>query len=237
MIVSHRHRFIFFAVPRTGTHAVRAALQPFLGPEDWQQEALSRQVRSPLPALRRMGHGHITLRQAQAHLPEAVWRTYFKFAFVRNPCDRYVSACAMLNRRNAGYAGNETAVMKRTLAGLTGAVDAADFRKLVLLRPQAGLLMDEDGRLGMDFIGRYEHLQDSFAEVCRRIGIPGQRLAVVNATGHRPWEDCYDAELHRLMTRFYRRDFEMLGYASALPCQRSAKSTAWRSRASRSASS
>ena len=29
MIVSHRHRFVFFAVPRTGTHAVRTALQPF----------------------------------------------------------------------------------------------------------------------------------------------------------------------------------------------------------------
>ena len=217
MIVSHRHRFIFFAVPRTGTHAVRAALEPFLGPEDWQQEELSRRVRSPLPALRRMGHGHITLRQAQAHLPEAVWRTYFKFAFVRNPCDRYVSACAMLNRHNAGYAGNETAVMKRTLAGLAGAVDAADFRKLVLLRPQAGLLMDEDGRLGMGFIGRYEHLQDSFAEVCRRIGIPGQRLAVVNATGHRPWEDCHDDELRRLVTCFYRRDFEMLGCPLWIP--------------------
>ena len=215
MIVSHRHRFIFFAVPRTGTHAVRAALQPFLGPEDWQQEALERQVRSPLPALRRMRHGHITLRQARPHLPEAVRRTYFKFAFVRNPYDRYVSACAMLNTRNTGYAGNETAVMKRTLTGLKGAVDVADFRKLTLVRPQAGLLMDEDGRIGMDFIGRYEHLQDSFVEVCRRIGIPEQRLAVVNATPHRPWEDYYDDELRRLVTRFYRRDFEMLGYAPA----------------------
>ena len=29
MIVSHRHRFIFFAVPRTGSHAVRVALQPY----------------------------------------------------------------------------------------------------------------------------------------------------------------------------------------------------------------
>ena len=217
MIVSHRHRFIFFAVPRTGSHAVRAALEPFLGPEDWQQEELSRQVRNPLPALRRMGHGHVTLRQARPHLPEAVWRTYFKFAFVRNPYDRCVSACAMLNKRNAGYAGNETAVMKRTLTGLQGAVDAADFRKLVLLRPQAGLLMDEEGRLGMDFIGRYELLQDSFAQVCRRIGIPERRLAVVNATGHRPWEDCYDIELRRLVTCFYRRDFEMLGYPLWIP--------------------
>ena len=216
MIVSHRHRFIFFAVPRTGTHAVRAALEPFLGPEDWQQEELLRQVCSPLPALRRIVHGHISLRQAQAHLPEAVWRTYFKFAFVRDPHDRCVSAFAMLNRHNAGYAGNETAIMKRTLTGLKGAVSAADFRRLVLVRPQAYLLMDEDGRLGMDFIGRYERLQDSFAEVCRRIGIPEQRLAVVNATDHRPWEDYYDDELRRLVTRFYRRDFEMLGYVPAV---------------------
>ena len=219
MIVSHRHRFIFFAVPRTGSHAARTALQPFLGPEDWQQEGLRTGVRSPLPAIARIRHGHVTLRQVQRHLPEALWRTYFKFTFVRNPYDRFVSACAMLNTRNTGYAGNETAVMKRMLTGLKGAVNAADFRKLMLVRPQAGLLVDEGGRIGMDFIGRYETLQDSFAEVCRRIGIPGQRLAIVNATVHRPWEDFYDDELCRLVTRFYRRDFEMLGYPPAVgPC-------------------
>ena len=215
MIVSHRRRFIFFAVPRTGTHAVRAALHPFLGPDDWQQEGLLTQTLSPLPALRRMRHGHVTVRQARPHLPEALWRTYFKFAFTRNPYDRFVSACAMAHGRNAGYAGNEAATMKRTLAGMRGAVEAADFRMLMLFRPQAGMLVDEDGRLGLDFIGRYDTLQDSFAEACRRIGIPERRLAVVNAAVHRPWEDYYDDELLRLATRFYRRDFEMLGYAPA----------------------
>ena len=154
MIVSHRHRFIFFAVPRTGTHAVRTALQPLLGAEDWQQEGLWMRVRSPLPALGRIGHGHISFREAQPHLPEAVWRTYFKFAFVRNPYDRYVSACAFMNTHNAGYAGNETAVMKRTLSSLQGAVDRVDFKKLTLLRPQAGMLMDAGGGIGVDFIGR-----------------------------------------------------------------------------------
>lgn len=138
MIVSHRHRFVFFAVPRTGSHAVHAALRPLLGPEDWEQE------------------------------------------------------------------------------GLEGAVDAADFRELMLLRPQTGLLMDEAGRLGMDFLGRYETLQDSFREACQRIGIPEQQLAVVNATAHRPWEDCYDDEARTLATGFYRRDFEMLDYSPAI---------------------
>ena len=171
MIVSHRHRFIFIAVPRTGTHAVRAALAPFLGPEDWQQEGLLTGARSPLPPLGRIGHGHISLRLARPHLPEAVWRTYFKFAFVRDPYDRFVSACAMMNKGNAAYAGNETAVMKYTLTNLRGAVSAADFRKLMLAQPQAGLLVDEGGRIGADFVGRYEDIQESFAQVCRRIGV------------------------------------------------------------------
>ena len=214
MIVSHRHRFIFFAVPRTGTHAVRTALAPRLGPEDWQQEVLWTGARSPLPPLARIGHGHISLRSAR-HMPEAVWRTYFKFAFVRDPYDRFVSACAMMHKRNAEYAGNETAVMKRTLAGLRGAVSAAEFQKLMLVRPQAGLLVDEGGKIGVDFIGRYEDIQESFAQVCRRIGIPPQPLPVVNAVPHRPYHEYYDDELRCLVTGFYRRDFELLGYRPA----------------------
>ena len=94
MIVSHRHRFIFFAVPRTGTHAIRTALGPVLGDDDWQQQSLTAEVRMPVAALARFNHGHLTLRQVQASLPSTVWRDYFKFAFVRNPYDRFVSVCA-----------------------------------------------------------------------------------------------------------------------------------------------
>ena len=92
MIISHKHRFIFFAQPRTGTHAIRAALQPHLGRDDWQQQALTGTLRLPIPELARVGHGHISLRQVQAHLPSEIWRRYFKFAMVRNPYERYVSA-------------------------------------------------------------------------------------------------------------------------------------------------
>lgn len=218
MIVSHRHKFIFFAVPRTGTHAIRTALEPFLGPEDWQQEGLVRRVHSPLPALAARRHGHITVCQARRHLPDAILRSYFTFAFVRNPYDRYVSLCAALHGRNAGYAGNETAWMKRTLANMQGQMDAATFRRMVLVGPQAGMLTDS-GRPGVDFIGRYEALQSAFAEICRRIGIPEQALSVVNAAAHAPSDTYYDDELRGLVARFYRRDFELFGYASDLPLQ------------------
>jgi len=203
MIVSHRHRFIFFAVPRTGTHAIRTALAPALGDDDWQQQSLSEIVRSPVADLARIGHGHISLRQARACLPTET-RDYFKFAFVRNPYDRFVSACAMLNKRNPGYRGRETAFMKRALT-------FARFRQRVLVRPQVEMLADNDG-MGMDFVGRYETLQQSFGEACRKIGVAEVELERNNASEHGVYPSYYDNELLGRITDFYRRDFREFGY-------------------------
>ncbi len=212
MIVSHRHRFIFFAVPRTGTHAVREALRQCLGDEDWEQQSLTRQARLPIPALARAGHGHLTLRQLRAHLPADVCRDYFKFAFVRNPYDRFVSVCAMLNRRNPDYRGRETTFMKR-------AIGVRQFRARALVRPQWDMLADARGELGMDFIGRFEDLQRSFGEACRRIGIPEQNLARSNATDHREHTTYYDDELLGLVNDFYRPDFDSLAYEVSVSAQ------------------
>ena len=208
MIVSHRHRFVFFAVPRTGTHAIRTALGPILGDDDWQQQALTVQVRLPVPALARLNHGHLTLRQVRANLPPTVWRDYFKFGFVRNPYDRFVSVCAMLNKRNPGYRSRETAFMKRALT-------IPRFRQRVLVRPQVEMLLDESGELGMDFVGRYETLQESFGTACRQIGIAEVDLQPSNASEHDAYESYYDDELFATVTAFYRRDFEAFGYETA----------------------
>lgn len=207
MIVSHRYRFVFFALPRTASHAIRTALQPHLDEQDWQQQALTAQLRLPVPALARIGHGHISLRQARKHLPPAVWRDYFKFAIVRNPYDRFISACAFLYRGNPVYRGNEGYFRNDALTSL------ADH---MLIRPQTDLLVDPTGRLGMDYVGRYETLDDSFREVCNSTGLPELTLAQVNASEHAPYRTCYDESLLRAVTDLYRRDFDLLDYSVSL---------------------
>ncbi len=47
VIVSHRHRFIFAAVPKTGTHSVRQALREQMGDEDVEQVGLFVNKRFP----------------------------------------------------------------------------------------------------------------------------------------------------------------------------------------------
>ena len=205
MIVSHKYRFIFFAQPRTGTHAIRAALQPHLGADDWQQQALTRTVRLPILELARIGHGHISLQQVKACLPNEIWGEYFKFSMVRNPYERYVSACTFLNRRNPGYPGAETAFMK-------AALKRNRFRQRALIRPQVTLLANGSGTVGMDFVGRYEQLQQSFDQACERIGIPASPLSRRNASHHGDYRRYYDEALLLQVNAFYGADFEQFDY-------------------------
>ena len=205
MIISHKHRFIFFAVPRTATHALRQALRPCLGEEDWEQQALFGKQSIPVPGIAAIGHGHVSFEQLRAHLPAQTWSSCFKFGFVRNPFDRFVSTCFFLNRRNPDFAGNEVKFMR-------WAIGDERFRGRVLARPQYRLLTDENDTLMMDYVGRYETLQESFDGICRQIGLAPTKLGRRNESSHRNYACYYDSSLQRAVADWYRKDFELFGY-------------------------
>jgi len=205
VIISHKYRFIFFAVPRTATHAVRHALRPYLGEEDWEQQMLAGEQSIPVPEIAAIKHGHISYRQLRKNLPADILGTYFKFAFVRNPFDRFVSTCFFLNRRNPQFKGREIAFMRQ-------AIHNKAFLQRVLVMPQYNLLINEDMQLMMDYVGRYETLQGSFNEICRHIGIPAATLSVQNRSDHRNPAEYYDRKLMQSIADLYRPDFKLFGY-------------------------
>jgi len=205
VIISHRYRFIFFAVPRTGTHSIRQALRPHLGANDWEQQALNGRQSIPVPGIAALGHGHAGYRLLASHLPENILDSYFKFAFVRHPFDRFVSACFFLHRGNDEFRERAAAYMKHLIR-------REPFRRRVLIVPQHLLLCDTRGQPALNFIGRYETLQESFEEICRHIGIPAAQLPRENRTRHRGCEDYLDDELRNWAGDYYRKDFELFGY-------------------------
>tara|TARA_A100001391_G_scaffold173888_2_gene136091 strand:+ start:4459 stop:5097 length:639 start_codon:yes stop_codon:yes gene_type:complete len=207
MIISHRHRFIFAAVPKTGTHAVRRALREQMGAEDLEQVGLFVERKFPWPELAAAGHGHFALRQVRPFVGEETFADYVKFAFVRNPFDRFVSYCAFMLRQTDHFQRSPREAMYR----FAFAHPNPDH---ILFRPQASLLVDDDGQsLLADAIGRVEDMQASYDAICARIGIASQTLERVNASKHGDYRRYYDQRLAEAVAQRYAADLAMFGYS------------------------
>lgn len=206
MIVSHRHRFIFAAVPKTGTHSVRQALREQMGDEDVEQVGLFVNKRFPWVDLAALQHGHLSLRQVRPYLGQDTFDRYFKFAFVRNPFDRFVSYCAFMLRGGDLFRQRPREMMRHFLFG-----DPPEHH--ILFQPQASLLVDDDGKtLLTDMIGRVEDMQHSYEAICTRIGIQSRPLEHVNGTRRGDYRQYYDQTLIDGVTARYTQDLELFGY-------------------------
>lgn len=206
MIVSHRHRFIFAAVPKTGTHSVRQALREQLGDEDVEQVGLFIDRRFPWEDLAAIRHGHLSLRQVRPHVGDDAFAAYFKFAFVRNPFDRFVSYCAFMLRGGEVFQQRPREVMRHFLFA-----DPPEAH--ILFQPQASLLVDDDGEtLLADSVGRVEDMQGSYDTICARIGISSRPLDRVNGSRHGDYRRYYDQALIDGVAARYAQDLRLFGY-------------------------
>jgi Sulfotransferase family len=205
MIVSHLHRFIFVAVPKTGTHSVRQALRSHIGPEDWEQARLFVEKQAPIPELARLGHGHLSFQDVRPHLGEEEFASYFKFAFVRNPFDRFISYCAFATSREGTFERDPKRVMRHLLF-------VAPPHSHLIFKPQFTFLCAPDGQLQADFLGKVEKMQQSYDEVCNRLGIGNSPLDHANRSRRGDYRDYYDQELIDGVARIYARDLELFDY-------------------------
>lgn len=204
MIVSALHKFIFAAIPKTGTHSVRRALREHMGANDLEQVGLFVQKKFPIPELAQLQHGHLSLQQIQPYLRPEEWQAFFKFAFVRNPFDRFISYCAFMTRAQGDFEQDPKRVMRHFIANPPWAH--------ILFQPQHSFIIGKDGQLLTDQVGRVEEMQQSYDDIAARIGIPTASLERVNTSSRKGYRDYYDRELIDGVAKLYARDLELFGY-------------------------
>ena len=88
-----------------------------------------------------------------------------------------------------------------------------DERADAHFRSQNTFVRTKAGKLGVDFIGRFERLQDDFAHVVRQVGLPPSALPRLQAAKTAVnYVDYYDVELRKLVARRFRDDIDTFGY-------------------------
>ena len=205
MIISHKHKFIFFAIPKTATHAIRFALRPFLEEGDEEQVNLFVRKKYSDPRISQIPHGHITCQQLKAVLDDEIWNSYHKFSFVRNPYDRFLSFCAFMFRNNQEFEKNPQKFM-------FACFESKKVQNHFLFQEQSSYICNDQHQPMVDYIGRFESLQSDFDSICNRLQLKVPELDKINSSKHGSYEQYFDNELKEKVFDLYRRDFENFDY-------------------------
>lgn len=80
------------------------------------------------------------------------------------------------------------------------------------LIPQLNWISNQKGDLLVDFIGRFERLQQDFNLVCSKLGIKKTRLPWINKTEHKPYHEYYNQERIEMVAEIYSKDIEYFGF-------------------------
>lgn len=201
MIISHQHKFIFVAIPKTATHAIRGALRPHLGKYDWEQCSLFEQKTFPIPNLAKSRHGHLNIEEVRHFFPKNALNNYFKFCFIRNPLERFISACNFWHR-------NSSIMEKAPLDTMKSMIYDKAIRGRILFKPQANFIQNKFGELNVDFIGNYYAINRDFSYICRIINLGYNTLETINKTKIK--KIVFDTELKEAVEHYYSIDYQLI---------------------------
>jgi hypothetical protein len=205
MIISYQKGFIFIHVFKVAGSSIETALDPYAYKITLWERILRKAARQlNLPLYYKWHHftRHVDAREVKAKLPPAVYDSFFKFAFVRNPWDWLVSGYHYILQNPSHYQHD----LVKSFSGFPEFVESQLFD-----RTQKYLLTDAEGHLIVDFVGRYENLQADFQQACQIIGITAV-LPHTNPSSHRPYRDYYDIETRQRVAEIYGEDIEFFGY-------------------------
>jgi hypothetical protein len=205
VIISHKHKFIFFAVPKTGTHSIRFALRPYLGSEDEEHVRLFHKSKLKIEEFKDRINGHISVKEIRPHINDETWNGYFKFAFVRNPFDRFVSSVFYKHKTLKQKPEFAKLLMKRI-------IDKEINNTGSFYKAQTEYLVDSVNHQALDFIGRTESMQFDFDKICDRLKIPHMILDYKNMGTHDNYQSYYDDELMEKVSAYYRDDINHFSY-------------------------
>ncbi len=176
-MISHKYKCIFVHIPKVAGQSIERV---FLKLHDltWETRGslLLCENNDPKKGPPRLAHLKASEYVKYGYLTQEKYDSYFKFAFVRNPWARLISMYKYL-----GYA--ERLSFKNFLFGEF--IKEEWNKNNWFVGPQSDYIFDDEGNQIVDYVGRFESLQEEFNSVCERAKLPSVELPHVNRAANK----------------------------------------------------
>lgn len=205
MIISWRYKFIFIHIPKCGGSSISDAFSNyFLKKEFGNNSSFRTHFKSLnknnlevfkndiqygnatyLPQHSKYSKVEMYLEKSKKNISD-----YFTFSFVRNPWSRCVSLYE--------YQYNKM-----------------DFKKFVdkKFEQQTDFILNRNKKIGVNFIGKIEQIQNDFNSVCKQIKIPEVKLSTINSTEHKHYTEYYNDNTRQIIADKFVDDINNFNYA------------------------
>lgn len=184
MIVSSEKKFIFVAVPKTGTSSIEKVLGEY-GDEELEKGKVK----------------HVPLR----FTGDLLEKPYYKFCFFRNPWGRMVSLYHYHVRQGDNFLSRDYKdvpfnkwLRKALLGGM--------------LERQTDYITHRGALIPDVAIYKFEELDDSWKHICKTLDIEWSPLPHINKSKHDHYSKYYAPETIHAVETHCRLEIKMMGY-------------------------
>jgi chondroitin 4-sulfotransferase 11 len=197
--ISDKYKCIFIHIPRAAGTSIKEALEL-------------------------QGRGHLPWQYYYLVYP-GQWNSYIKFSVVRNPWDRVVSAYNYAKMKKSYWHDNLNKITPHPDYELLHDKRFAECCEILknkrnLLKHESWhpqhlwIVKTKDGNdsLMVDFILRYENLENDFYDLCKKLGISNINLPRVNPSNHNHYRQYYTQETKEIIEGLYSNDIRLFKY-------------------------
>ena len=189
-MISHKHRFIFVHIPKTGGTSIAYYLYRYC------EKVIKHQFAEDLFGETREGVD------------------YFTFSLIRNPWEREVSRY-FYQRQTPDNELYEEARQLTFKEWLHRRQQDEVFMRFYGA-PMLDWLTDENGNLLVEYIARLERINDDWKKICERLNhneiYIDTELPYLNRSEHNHYTEYYDDETRGMIEAAYQRDIEFFNY-------------------------
>ena len=195
-------------------------IRPNSGVRDWLSNGMNNvyERMTFLPGHPQPVHdAHVTASEIIAKLGRETFDSYYSFGIVRNPWDWQVSLYRFALETVVRISGPAAYLRglgreRRTYTHLESFDDYIRWRCTEDVHLQKDFLFSYGGEQLVTSIGRFEHLEEDFGEICGQIGISVELPRLNESSTGKSYHEYYTPETVELVRTAFAADIEQFGY-------------------------